>query len=243
VAEVEIILSDGQPCVIRRLGLFDLDGVGPELAGPYTYTWVLANGEEIQSVYDIRDISIPPVPPDKPENEIIEGSPLWNALVEWQTYKAAVAHEIQVRQPSEAEYVLAISRFIVDRCVKLTDHERIQTEEDWDAVYEAAVVPQITVDMLAQTFIDTFSASFAGEEVFDAIKKAIKGVGSYDSIRLWEHEAMSKYSYGTEEMWADLSLPERARKTASVALPQLMKTLEADRQHKEAQKQQARAKK
>lgn len=239
----EIILSDGQPCVVRQLGLFDLDGAGPELPGPFTYKYTLLNGREIEEVYPLENITIPPVPPDVPQEGLVEGTPNWHAMIEWQTYKAAVAYERNVRHPAISDYVLAMSSFIVHQAVGLDDVPRIQTVEDWDAIYRAAVVPQITVELLAQTFIDTFSAQFAGEPVFEALQKVIKGAGEYDALRIWEHEAMAKFGFSTEDDWVGLSLSERTRKTASVALPKLMESLESDRHYKEQMKEAKRSKK
>lgn len=239
----EVILSDGLPCTVRQLGLFDLDGVGPELPGPFTYTYTLLNGREITEVYPLENISIPPVPPDVPEEGVIEGTPNWHAMIEWQTYRAAISYEHNIRHPAIAYYVQEMSDFIVRSTVDLEDIKRIQTVEDWDAVYKAAVVPQITVELLAQTFVDTFSAKFSGEPVFEALQKVIKSAGEYDALRIWEHKAMSEYGFQTEENWVGLSLAERARKTASIALPELMSSLESDRNYKEQMKEAARNKK
>jgi len=241
--EQEVILSDGKPCRVRQLGLFDLDGVGPELPGPFTYTYTLLNGREIEEVYPLEQISIPPVPPDVPSEGLVEGTPNWHAMIEWQTYKAAVVYERFVRQPALSDYIEEVSAYIARQALDSEDIERLYTVEDWDAILEAALVPQLTIELLAQTFMDTFSAQFAGEQVFEALKHVIKGSGEYDALRIWEHQAMAKFGYGTEEGWAGLSLSERARKTASVALPELMKSLESDLQYKESLKQMNRGKK
>ena len=120
MAEVEVILSDGKPCVVKKLGLFDLDGVGPTLVGPFTYTYTLANGQEVTDVYDIHDIKTPPSHPNVPESEIVPHTPQWYALLEWQTYRAAVSHE-HTRQASVATHILDVSKFIVDKCVPVGD--------------------------------------------------------------------------------------------------------------------------
>lgn len=239
----EVILSDGKPCVVRQLGLFDLDGVGPELPGPFTYTYVLLDGSEVEKAYPLEDITIPPVPPDIPESGLVENTPSWHAMMEWQTYGAAVVYERYVRQPSITDYIEEVSAYIARNALDSDDIERLLTVEDWDAILEAALVPQLTAELLAQTFIDTFSAGFAGEPVFEALRRVIKGSGEYDALRIWEHKAMSEFGYGTEEDWSELSLSERARKTASIALPELMQSLENDLQYKESMKAMNKGKK
>ena len=227
------ILSDGEPCRVRRLGIFDLDGVGPEVAGPYTYTWKMANGEVVESAYDISKITVPPAHPGVPEDQIQSNTPQYFALLEHQTYKAALIHE-RVRVESIVDYVKDVSRFIMERClVDPADRSRIVTQEDWMLIYHAVVIPQITIEHVAEVFQRTFKARFEGMDVFQALQRVAGGHGSYDALRLWEFQAMERYGYQTEDTWADLPLSERARKMASIALPKLMESLETDAHIKE----------
>lgn len=228
----EVVLSDGQPCKVRRLGIFELDSVGPELIGPFRYKFKLANGQEVEEEYDISRISTPPAHPGVPENEIVERSPQWWALLEWQTYKAAVEHE-RNRLQSVTNYVNTVSSYIVKSCLAEEDRKRIVDLEDWKLVYDAALVPQLTPEILAETFKKHFKATFNGMDVFKAMSKTQKGSGSYDAIRAWEIQAMAAFGYETEEDWANLSLDERARKVAAINLPKIMETLEVDKMRKE----------
>lgn len=242
MAVVEVILSDGEPCEVRRLGIFDLDGEGPALVGPFTYKWTLADGTEVESPYDVHSIKNPPKHPGVPESEIEPNTPQYFALLEYQTYRAALAHE-KKRVDSIAEYVRGVSRFIVDRCVAQADISRIQTPEDWALIYHAAIVPQITIEMVADVFKTTFQAQFEGREIFDALKSVSKGHGAYDALRMWEFQAMERYGFQTEDSWASLLLHERVRKVAAIALPKMMETLEADRHVKEMKAESAKNKK
>jgi len=242
MAEVRIVLSDGKPCDIKKLGLFDLDGVGPTMVGPFTYTYTLANGQEVVDSYDIHVITTPPSHPGVPENEIVPHTPQWYALLEWQTYRAAVSHEYK-RQDSVATHILEVSKFIVDHCVPIGDISRIQTDEDWDTVYRAAIVPEVTFELLQQVMKDTFAASFDGKELFNAMQSTAKGSGTYDALRVWEIEAMYKFGYKTEAEWIMLPLSERVRKVAGIVLPRLMANLEEDKQMKEARAEAKKGKK
>ena len=229
----EVVLLDGQPCSVRRLGIFELDRVGTDLVGPFRYNFTLANGQEVEEEYDISRISTPPAHPGVPEHEIAERSPQWWALLEWQTYKAAVEHE-RNRLNSVTGYVIEVSAYIAESCLAVEDRNRIVDIEDWKLVYDAALVPQLTPEILADTFKKNFGAIFDGLEVFDALRRTTKGSGSYDTIRAWEIQAMAQFGYGTEEEWSELSLEERARKVAAVNLPKIMESLESDKSSKEA---------
>jgi hypothetical protein len=228
----EVVLSDGQPCSVRRLGIFELDSIGPELVGPFRYKFKLANGQEVEEEYDISRISTPPAHPGVPENEIVERSPQWWALLEWQTYKAAVEHE-RKRLQSVTTYVTEVSAYIAESCLSVEDRKRVVDLEDWKLIYNAALVPQLTPELLAEVFKKNFKAMFDGLDIFKALARTQKGSGEYNAIRAWEIQAMAQFGYQTEEEWSSLSLEERARKVAAINLPKIMESLEADKARKE----------
>lgn len=232
-----IRLSDGESCEVKRLGIFDMDNTGPELLGPFVYTFTMANGQEVEETYEIRHLTKPPQHPGVPENEIETHSPTWYALLEWQTYKSAVMHE-RKRIESMIQYVMEVSRFILEKALAEEDWDRVQTEEDWLRIIEAALVPQLTPEILADTFRRHFKAHFQGEAIFDALKHMSPGSGGYDAIRVWEINTMSQLGF-TEEQWSKLDLAERARKVAANNLPKLLESLETDKQIKELKAKQA----
>jgi hypothetical protein len=214
--------------------------VGPTLVGPFTYKFKLANDEEVEVDYDISKISVPPQHPGVPESEITEGTPQWHALLEWQTYKAAVQHE-QKRLASAIEYVIAVSKYIADHALAPDEHRRILDEADWRNVYEAALVPQLTYEVLAKTFEDYFSAHYEGKEVLEAMRKMGErdpSHGGYDSLKAWEIQAMTAMQL-TEEEWSDIDLGERSRKVAAMQLPKIIDSLEADRASREQRRKAA----
>ena len=109
MAVVTVIqFSDGEPCDVRRLGIFELYGVGPTMVGPFTYTFTLASGQEVEDTYPLERITRAPEHPGIPEDQIVKGTPAWHALLDWQTFKMAVAHE-RKRIESMIEYVYAVS--------------------------------------------------------------------------------------------------------------------------------------
>ena len=232
MSETTVTLSDGLPCTVQRLGIFDMDMMGSvDPIGPFIYTFTLANGQVVEDTYDLSKITKPPQHPGVPEDEIEENTPLWHQLLNHQTYKAAVAHEYK-RVLGILEYVRNRALTIMERAVSEEDWPRVQTEEDWLKIEAVALVPQITPELIAEAFRVHFHAYFLGSEIFDAVERMKSGSGSFDGIRVWEINTMSAAGF-TEEMWADLSLLERVRKVSAAQLPEIMKALETDKQMKE----------
>jgi hypothetical protein len=150
-----VILSDGQACKVRRLGLFELDNVGREVLGVYRYSLLLATGQIVEDSYDIRALTYTPTAPDKPANEIEQGSAEWFQLQEFDTYTAALAHE-KLRIESYEGYASDVATYITNNCLSPDDRNRIVEPEDWDLIYIAATVPQLTMEGVANTLKYTF---------------------------------------------------------------------------------------
>lgn len=152
-----VILSDGNSCKVRQLGLFELDSVGREVLGVYKYTLLLATGQIVEDEYDIRALTYTPTAPDKPANEIEQGSPEWYQLQDFDTYTAALAHE-KLRVESYEGYVGDVAAYILANCLSADDRNRVVEPDDWDTVYTAAIVPQLTESGVASTLKDTFQS-------------------------------------------------------------------------------------
>lgn len=152
-----IILSDNLPCKVRQLALFELDNKGREVLGIYRYSLLLATGQIVEDEYDLRALDYTPTLPDKPINEIIPNSPEWYQLQEFETYRAALAHE-KLRIESYEGYVEDIKDYILENCISKEDKNRLAEKEDWQKVYLAALVPQLTEEGLAQCLRDTFQS-------------------------------------------------------------------------------------
>lgn len=150
-----VILSDGLPCKVQQLGLFQLDNVGREVLGPYQYSLLLATGVVVTDTYDIRALTYTPTPPDIPASEVKPNSPEWYQLQEFETYRAALAYE-KVRAESYEGYVNDIAAYILANCVEPDDQKRIISPEDWDKIHLAAVVPELTMEGLADCLAATF---------------------------------------------------------------------------------------
>lgn len=156
-----VTLNDGLSCKVRQLGLFELDGKGREVLGVYRYSLLLATGQIVDDEYDLRALDYTPTPPDKPANEIAPNSPEWFQLQDYETYRAALAHE-KLRIESYEGYVEDIANYILENCVAPEDRNRLIEKEDWQKVYHAALVPQLTEEGLAQCLRDTFQGYIQG---------------------------------------------------------------------------------
>lgn len=152
-----VTLSDGLPCRVRQLGLFELNGKGREVLGVYRYSLLLATGQITEDEYDIRALDEIPQAPSKPAEEIKAGSAEWYELNEYETYLAAISHEKR-RIESYHGYVEDITAYILANCISPEDSSRVVTIEDWEAVYQAALVPELTMEGLRQCLANTFQS-------------------------------------------------------------------------------------
>lgn len=148
-----VTLSDGQPCKVRQLSLFELDGKGREVLGIYRYQLLMATGQIVEDTYDIRALTYTPTRPDMPLDQIKPGSTEWQQLQDYETYLAALAHE-QLRIESYEGYVNDIALYILTHCID--DKNRVITPADWSKVYQAAIVPQLTEEGVAACLAETF---------------------------------------------------------------------------------------
>lgn len=148
-------LSDGLECKVRQLGLFELDGKGREVLGVYRYTLLLASGQFTEDEYDIRALTYTPTKPDIPIEQIVPNSPEWYQLQDFDTYTAALAHE-KLRLESYEGFVNDITQYILSHCLSSEDKDRVVTSDDWNAIYLAALVPELTIEGVASTLEHTF---------------------------------------------------------------------------------------
>ena len=230
-----VILSDQQPLEVRQLGIFELDTLRPKPLGPFTYKMEIM-GKEYDAVFNPLDYDTPPEKPEIPEHEAVPHSKEWYAWSDYKLYHAAIDHQGK-RHEMAGAFVETVAAFIFDNCIAPEDLGRIVTDEDWDKLYEAALVPQLTTEVLAQTLEKTYQAEFEGQDVLSAMQslKSDQG-GAYDTLRLWENELMVHMNL-TELEYAMLPLAERARKVVAMNLPKIMEGLEYHRREHQGGKE------
>lgn len=152
-----VVLSDGLPCEVRQLGLFELDGMASEILGPYRYSILTATGQIIEDEYDLRALTYTPQPPDMPLDQIKPNSNEYKQQRDYDTYLAALAHEKE-RFKSYENYVNEIAAYIATNCVSQDDSKRLVSVDDWRRIYAAALVPQLNEEGLAQCLRQTFQS-------------------------------------------------------------------------------------
>ena len=167
-----VTLSDGDPCEVRTLGIFELDSVRREFLGPFTFMMKVLGGTEKEVEYDIskyEELDRPkPTPPDVPEHELKENTEEWFQLRDTQLYQAAERHGV-LRVESVSDYCDDVIDYILLNCLTPEDVHRIVTDEDWKTVYYVAMIPQISEAMIIDVLRDTYQAKFNQDDVFDAL--------------------------------------------------------------------------
>ena len=232
-----ITLSDGLPFRVPQLGIFELDELREAPMGVFTYE-VEVMGKRYDVEFDISTWDHVPVKPDNPNPK--PETPEWYALQEYTLYQAGVLHE-ERRQQQMYQYVEKVGRYILRKCPD--DINRIITYNDWEKIYNTALVPQLTVEILATTLQKTYQASFEGIDVFEALSELGNDTGgSYNTLRQWENEVMLRMRM-TELEYALLPLDERARKVCAIFLPEIMAALSADKYRRESEAKRRNAKK
>ena len=152
--EKEIKLSDGNPCTVRILGLFELDDVAPENApGPFYEKLEGVEGNTVSRLYVPPEI--PPEEPKQARSEAKENSQLWEAWVEYDTYQLYLEH-----RRSEAEFVNQYAeeskKAILDLCLIQDDRNRVVDLDDWRKIHTTALSAQLTEEDIAVVLRNNF---------------------------------------------------------------------------------------
>ena len=228
-------LSDGKPYqILRPLGLFELDPIGPDIPGPYRYSILTYTGQVFEAEY--QPGQAPPIKPDEAEPE--PGSPAWHQLREWDTYQAYLAHETTRSQAIE-QWLNNCAGHILTNCLDEATRLRLVEPQDWQAVYTAAMVPRLTMEDIGAALRQTFRASFDGLDILDAMFKLEPGLAKLNPVALWESQLLNDLGLVTPEQeaeYAHLPIMTRARKVAAFKLTDWLGALEADRVQREMKK-------
>lgn len=227
----EVTLSDGEPCLVRVLGLFELDGIGPEIPGPYRYSILTYTGQVYEEEY-----TLPDQPPDRPEDEKPEqGSPAWHQLQDYETYLCAVAHEEKRAQAIEG-WLNNCAAYILEHCLAEEDRARLVEPEDYWAVYAAACVPKLRLEDIESALAQVYRADYGGRGILEDVLALEPGEGKLNAVALWENQLLNGLGLVTPEQEADygqLPIMDRARKVAAFKLSDWLGSLEADRARRE----------
>jgi hypothetical protein len=217
----------GDSIQVRRMGLFEINEIEQPHLRPYTYTVVGVTGKEFVVEYDTSMYEEAPERPTCDKLTAKKGSDCWHKWREYDIFRAALAH--QSRQFADLiKYKRAVAEYILRNClVNPEDITKIISLADWDEIMKAALVGQVTQEMIQASLRDDFGASWGGKEIFDALKEyAEGGHGEFKALPVWETEMMIAHNM-TEEEYITLEPRERARKIVANKLPDWMETLES----------------
>lgn len=226
----DVVLSDGKECHVNTLGIFDIDSIPLPNLGPFTYKMRMVTGAEKDVELDLSLYEEFPEKPDIPESEIVEGSPAWYKLREWQLIQAALIHN-RLRVESAHDYAEQVLNLVLEACVDKADISRIKTIEDFHKITWAALVPPLSREMLSLSLRTSFNATFNEEEIFDAMDKASGGRGAYNAIRLWENQLANMLGLRDWE-YGQLPVEERARRVCAMKLNDWLEFLDYDARKK-----------
>ncbi|MCG3207323.1 MAG: hypothetical protein FOGNACKC_00923 [Anaerolineae bacterium] len=154
----EVTLSDEKPCRVRQLDLFELDDVGPEDPGPFTYKVKTGDGQEYDIEYDLEQaLRRPPKEPQADDSQWV--------FTEWVRYQAALKHHGE-RVKAAAQWQKNVLQYILQNCLDAADRDRVVTEADYEAVSKAAHVPQLKLEDLEDVLQNTFPGILPGQTDF-----------------------------------------------------------------------------
>jgi len=227
-----ILPSDGLPMEARRLGLFELDRFPDPSLQPFT-TPVIVEGVTYQQIFSTKSFKKSPEKPAGEIHDYPERSQLWYTHLTYLQYQAAVHYEHEQAQRF-TDYRRQVIQYIYQTCLPDEARERIVNLVDWREVLRNIQVPELSMHDLRTALWQSLNATIDEDDVLDAIMN-LKVPDTlqlkYSVPRFWEMQTMSAMQM-TEAIWADLPLPERARKVVVHMLPQWASALEAARMQK-----------
>lgn len=232
----QVTLSDGQPCGVRQLGIYELDALPRPRLGMFTYTIELKGGPQ-EAEFDISAYDEPPSPPEIPEHAVKERSEPWYQWQEYHMYQAALLHRKRQLQAA-GDHAAAVKDYILAECIAPEDRRRVMNAADWRAIRAAALTEELTMELLAAALHNHLEAEYDGEDIFTALKDVAGGKGRYDAIKLWEGKVMLALGR-TEAEYARLSLDERSRHVVRLMADEWLGQLEMSRMKKERELEEA----
>ena len=153
--EKAVILSDGEECTVRVLGLFELDdhAIGLNPLGVFMEEVSTVGGKVIRRQYVPPDV--PPFEPLIPRENVNRGSTEWNDWEEFDLYAAFIDHR-KTDAAIISLYLVEIKNHILAHCMEQEDQHRLVEPEDWQSVQMIALSAQLTEEDLAAALAVTF---------------------------------------------------------------------------------------
>lgn len=164
-----VTLSDGLPCEVRALGLYELDQVAFDDPGDFQYDYQISESQVTKKTYTLRDWSEVPEKPITLRELCEYGSLEWAQWNAFALYEAVLQRRYEQIEASET-HAHDVGRYVIRECLAEGDRARVLTPGDLEAVMGAALVDELTLAEVGAALAITFpgllgwSADFASLE-------------------------------------------------------------------------------
>lgn len=233
----DVTLSSGKSIQVKRLGLFELDYNVPrsQVPGDYCVTILFASGQ----VYDqLFDISIERPKPDKPLDQCEEKTGEWYQWQEYLRWQAGIAH-YHNQMEALSDYFGQIERYVLDNCISDNDRNLIETWQDFDKVYTAAIPDLPDAEYLKRLADTLWQAKQKEVSLFDLYQNLEGSDISYAWMPQATFDLMVKLGE-TSEQFLNRSKFEIGCLMLSQLIPGAADALIADKQRKAQEKEDKR---
>jgi hypothetical protein len=163
-----VTLSDGDPCEVRVLGLYELDSVPFDDPGEFEYDYQISESQVTKKRYTLRDWDEVPKEPTKPKESCETDSYEWAMWNAYDLYQAVLQRHYEQIKASEA-HAHDVGRYVIRECLAESDRGRVLTPGDLDLICAAAMVDGETMGGIEAALASTFpgllgwSLDFAGD--------------------------------------------------------------------------------
>lgn len=155
---------------VRRLYFLELeDHIPYDDLGPYIHIYYYPEGGEQHVAYGLTDFDEVPVKPDIPFEQTQPDTEKYALWQQYNLYQAILLHENK-RVEVQQEYLVAVSRYILENCISIEDRGTL-TIEQFSNVYRRALCPEVGEEDLLTVLADIFQGFVEGEIIARLIEK------------------------------------------------------------------------
>lgn len=150
-----VTLSDGGPCEVRVLGIYELDQVADDTPEDFQYDYQISENQVTKKTYTLRDWTEVPEKPIALRELCEYGSLEWAQWNAFALYEAVLQRRYEQIEASE-RHAHDVARYVIRECLAEGDRGRVRMPGDLEAVMGAALVAEETAEDLARAMAITF---------------------------------------------------------------------------------------
>ena len=224
----DITLSNDSKVEVKRLGLFEIEqSVGRPDFEPYHIEGEI-NGKPYRQIY-ILDYERPE--PTKPFDECEEGSSAYWDWLEWHNWQDGLAY-LSLQMDKLSTHFAQVEAYILSNCISEDDAKLIETWDDWDAVYHAAIPDLPTMAEIEAMAEHVYQAKWGEAKAFEAYQSLGGSDGSYSWLPKQISDLMVRLGDTTDE-FLGRSKHEITFLMAGRLMEPIMSALQNDKQYRE----------